>query len=67
MGELGIAARRGDGFQNRVKFRDLLRQDMKLRAEYEQLKQKLFQKYTDNREAYTSAKGEFVYQTLQLN
>jgi GrpB-like predicted nucleotidyltransferase (UPF0157 family) len=41
-------------------FRDNLRSDPGLAADYETLKRELAQRYRDNREGYTEAKTEFV-------
>ena len=54
----------GDDYKRRVLFRDLLRVDAKLCRRYQKLKQDLAQKYADDREAYTAAKGKFIKKTL---
>lgn len=49
----------------RLGFRDSLRIDKKLAAEYAQLKISLADKYRDDREAYTESKSEFVSRVLK--
>jgi len=46
--------------QRRLHFRDRLRADPVLASEYAALKRALAERYRDDREAYTEAKGEFV-------
>ena len=46
-------------------FRDALRADKRLRAEYADLKTTLAEQYRDDRNAYTDAKSDFVDQTLR--
>ena len=43
-----------------IAFRDALRDDPTLRAEYAELKQAAAERHADDREAYTGAKTEFV-------
>jgi GrpB-like predicted nucleotidyltransferase (UPF0157 family) len=49
----------------RLAFRDLLRGDAELREDYAQLKFALAGRYTNDREAYTDAKTEFVRAALR--
>jgi GrpB-like predicted nucleotidyltransferase (UPF0157 family) len=47
-------------FRQELAFRDRLRGDQRLAAEYGVLKRQLAQRYRDDREAYTRAKEEFI-------
>lgn len=47
-----------------ITFRDALRGDQQLSAEYEQLKMELVKRFYGNRAAYTSAKAEFIRRVL---
>ena len=49
-------------WKERIKFRDILRSDSAVAAEYINLKQDLASKFHNDREAYTEAKAEFVKQ-----
>jgi len=51
-------------FQERLAFRDALRNDPAVRDEYSQLKRELASKHADDREAYTEAKGPFVRRVI---
>ncbi|WP_283148024.1 GrpB family protein [Silvimonas soli] len=51
-------------WQERLQFRDTLRHDPQLAAQYAALKTQLAQQFGDDREAYTDAKGEFVRTVL---
>jgi GrpB-like predicted nucleotidyltransferase (UPF0157 family) len=53
--------------RRRLSFRDRLRADPALASEYVALKRALAERYRDDREAYTEAKGEFVKQHEQPN
>jgi len=46
--------------ERRLHFRDRLRADSVLASEYVALKRTLAERYKDDREAYTDAKGEFI-------
>lgn len=48
----------------RLKFRDALRADARLAAQYLQLKQSMASKHRHDREAYTAAKSAFVQSAL---
>jgi GrpB-like predicted nucleotidyltransferase (UPF0157 family) len=48
-----------------IAFRDALRADPRLRAEYADLKNRLAQRHRENRNAYTNAKARFVNQVLR--
>lgn len=50
----------GDEFKYRVDFRNLLQENTNLRNQYEKLKCTLAKRYANDREAYTSAKAEFI-------
>jgi GrpB-like predicted nucleotidyltransferase (UPF0157 family) len=49
---------------DQLAFRDALRRDGRLAAEYAELKRRLTQEHGADREAYTAAKGEFVAAAL---
>lgn len=51
-------------FRDELAFRDRLRADPGLAAEYAQLKRRLAARFETDREAYTEAKGEFVRRAL---
>jgi GrpB-like predicted nucleotidyltransferase (UPF0157 family) len=51
-------------WHQRLAFRDALRADPHLAAQYAQLKLRLAQRFADDREAYTEAKGPFVQRVL---
>ncbi len=48
----------------RLAFRDALRSSGALRAEYQELKERLAQRYRHDREAYTEAKSPFIQRVL---
>jgi GrpB-like predicted nucleotidyltransferase (UPF0157 family) len=49
----------------RILFRDYLRSHVEEAQEYEQLKRKLMQEHSLDREAYTDAKAEFITAVLK--
>jgi GrpB-like predicted nucleotidyltransferase (UPF0157 family) len=51
-------------WQRRLRFRDALREDARLRDAYERLKRELAERLRDDREGYTAAKGDFVARVL---
>ncbi|MEM9728154.1 MAG: GrpB family protein [Myxococcota bacterium] len=51
-------------FQERLRFRDMLRADSSLRRRYESLKRRLASEFSKDREAYTRAKGPFIASAL---
>ena len=51
-------------WNERLLFRDVLRRDRALAAEYAELKTLLAQRYRNDREAYTDAKSAFVVRVL---
>lgn len=51
-------------FREELSFRDRLRADPKLAAEYAILKRDLAERYREDRETYTEAKGEFIRAVL---
>jgi len=51
-------------FRNELAFRDRLRVDPRLAADYAALKRRLAERHRDDREAYTEAKGRFIQQAL---
>jgi GrpB-like predicted nucleotidyltransferase (UPF0157 family) len=60
---LSLIAAGSDEWPLRLRFRDALRADPRLRHEYEQLKRRLIHE-ADGRPAYTAAKSAFVSQVL---
>jgi len=48
-----------------LRFRDALRADASLAAEYASLKRQLAARYPDNRAAYTDAKNEFIARVVE--
>ena len=52
-------------WNDRIRFRDTLRQDLSVAAEYVRLKVNLGAKYRNDREAYPEGKTEFVNNLLQ--
>jgi GrpB-like predicted nucleotidyltransferase (UPF0157 family) len=46
-------------------FRDRLRVDLQLRAEYESLKEELALQFPNDREAYTQAKESFIRKVVE--
>jgi GrpB-like predicted nucleotidyltransferase (UPF0157 family) len=54
-------------FREELSFRDRLRADPKLAAEYAALKRDLAERYREDREAYTEAKGAFIRAVLAGN
>jgi GrpB-like predicted nucleotidyltransferase (UPF0157 family) len=61
---LHLVVHEGPVWHEHLRFRDLLRAQSALREQYLQLKSKLAQVHTNNREAYTVAKGEFIRSVL---
>ena len=53
-------------WNERLLFRDVLRRDRGLAAEYAELKTLLAQRHRNDREAYTDAKSDFVVRVLAL-
>lgn len=53
-----------DLWRDRLTFRDVLRQNRQLAAEYEDLKRHLAEVHRHDREAYTEGKSEFVAKVL---
>lgn len=51
--------------EQRILFRDILRQNEKIKLEYESLKLKLAQSFSKDREEYTDKKSEFIENTLR--
>lgn len=62
-----IVAAGNDTVDPRILFRDILRQDEKIRREYELLKLQLSQSHLTDREAYTDSKGKFIEQVLRAH
>ena len=54
-------------WHQQIAFRDALRSNPNLRADYASLKRALAAEHVDDREAYTAAKGDFVRAVLRLS
>jgi GrpB-like predicted nucleotidyltransferase (UPF0157 family) len=52
-------------WQERIKFRDLLRSDNAIASQYASLKREIATTYKEDREAYTEKKWPFIQQVLQ--
>lgn len=63
---LHIVERKGRQWSDYIRFRDALRNDARLAAEYECIKRELGGRFRDNRAAYTCAKGEFIRRVLSV-
>ena len=61
---LHLVVHGGEAWHARIRFRDRLRVDPALAAEYARLKHALAASHRENREAYTNAKTEFITQVL---
>ncbi|WP_232820527.1 GrpB family protein, partial [Halorussus litoreus] len=61
---LSLCERDSDCYREQVAFRDYLRANPEVAAEYGQLKRELAETYPDDRASYTEAKGEFVERVL---
>ncbi|MQB20140.1 GrpB family protein [Agrobacterium tumefaciens] len=53
--------------QNRLRFRDILRQNPSLANHYATLKMALAEKYKDDGDTYTRAKSDFIRETLNTD
>lgn len=51
-------------WDDKIRFRDLLRENEALRDDYSKLKEDLFTKYSKNRLAYTASKENFIVSVL---
>lgn len=51
-------------FRDELAFRDRLRADPAAAREYEALKRDLAQRFSDDREAYTNGKSDFIFRAL---
>jgi len=56
----------GKRWTNYISFKNKLNSDYKLRKQYSNLKQKLAEKYVNNRGEYTKSKNEFIRKVLIL-
>ena len=57
---LHLAPTASDRFRDELAFRDLLRGDASVAADYAELKRRLAARFADDREAYTDGKAEFI-------
>ncbi len=55
-----------ENWQEKIRFRDILREDPLVRQSYIDLKRKLAAEFGANREAYTTAKSDFVRDALKV-
>ncbi len=62
---LHVVVHGGPAWQDRLRFRDVLRSDPGMAARYAALKQQLAQAHAADREAYTQAKEGFVRMVLE--
>ena len=62
---LSLAERNSDFYAEKLAFRDYLRENSDVAAEYESLKRELAEKYPHDRDTYTKRKGEFVERILE--
>jgi GrpB-like predicted nucleotidyltransferase (UPF0157 family) len=53
-------------FREKIGFRDLLRRDPRLRAQYAELKRRLALAHPNDREAYTEGKAPFIGAAIAL-
>ena len=53
-------------YEAELRFRDALRADPALAADYEALKRGLAERYRDDREAYTDAKADFIRRVVRV-
>ena len=56
-----------DRYKNMIKFRDILINNPNIKDEYEKLKIKLKEKYSNNRILYTKSKEDFIKRCLDEN
>jgi GrpB-like predicted nucleotidyltransferase (UPF0157 family) len=61
---LSLADRRSDTVEEQLAFREYLRANPEVAAEYASLKRRLAAEFPDDRESYTAAKSEFVSEIL---
>ena len=61
---LHVVERDGQDWWSQLAFRDALRADTKLVADYERVKIELAERFADDRAGYTAGKGEFVKSIL---
>lgn len=62
---LHIVLTKSDKWENYLLFRDYLRKNSEAREQYLQLKQKLLQKFENNRDAYTEGKSNFIKKIIE--
>jgi len=62
-----IVGKDNNRLEHSIFFRDLLRNNEKVKSEYQDLKIYLSEQHPDDREAYTDAKGNFIKQVLLDN
>jgi len=62
-----IIAKNNNRLEHSIFFRDILRNDNKIKNEYQKLKINLSKQHPHDREVYTDAKGHFIRQVLRDN
>jgi GrpB-like predicted nucleotidyltransferase (UPF0157 family) len=62
---LSLTERDSDFYEEKIVFRDYLREYTDVADEYANLKRELANEYPDNRDRYTTEKGEFVENVLK--
>lgn len=62
---LYVCPKESESLRKMIAFRDILRTDIDLAREYEKLKKKLAITYSNDREAYTNSKIQFIEKTLE--
>lgn len=60
-----IVDKNNNTFEQRILFRNILRNDRKIRQQYELLKLTFAKKYSTDREAYTDSKSNFIAKVLE--
>ena len=60
-----VMEKEGPRYQDAILFRDTLRDNMRLRLEYEDLKQELARKFPHDRKSYTESKDYFIKSILR--
>ncbi|SDR35370.1 GrpB family protein [Natronobacterium texcoconense] len=62
---LSVTERGSDFYEEKIAFRDYLRDHPEIAAQYSSLKKRLAETYPENREQYTAAKGDFIQDVLE--
>lgn len=62
---LSVTESESDFYEEKIGFRDYLRENSDVAEEYASLKRELAEKYTDNRDRYTEEKTDFIERVLE--